>query len=93
MVLTFMPWTMTPALRYARMSFRMRLSPTFLATLAINASWLTRSKNESRSMSTTQVRPSSMKPLAVVTAMWALRFERNPKLISEKRASNTGVST
>ena len=47
------PSTITPALRNARMSLSTRLSATRAATRAIRPSWLTRSKNFSRSRSTT----------------------------------------
>ena len=48
------PFSITPAFRNARMSFSSRLSSTRLAIWPISLSWLTRSKNFSKSRSTTQ---------------------------------------
>src|SRR5438477_105367 len=47
------PPSSTPAVRYPRISRRTRRSETRAATAAISRSWLTRSKNLARSMSTT----------------------------------------
>ena len=58
----------TPAVRKPRISFRMRLSATRLATSPIRMSWLTRSKNFSRSMSTTNRCPDAMYACACSTA-------------------------
>src|SRR5262249_28387058 len=47
------PFSMTPACRNARISFSMRLSLILSASFAIRRSWFTRSKNFSKSRSTT----------------------------------------
>lgn len=72
------PSANTPASRNPRISFRTRLSPTRLATRLIRMSWLTRSKNFSRSRSTTHVYPSSIYPCARATAICAERPGRKP---------------
>ena len=51
------PSAIMPASRYRRISCSTRPSPIFFASLLISRSWLTRSKNFSRSMSTTQRLP------------------------------------
>ena len=53
-------------------------SPWRSTTRDINTSWFTRSKNFSRSMSTTHRRPASTLSCARRTASWALRPGRNP---------------
>ena len=54
---TTRPASMTPASRYLLTSLSTRLSFTVRATRAISTSWFTRSKNLSRSMSTTHRLP------------------------------------
>ena len=75
------------------MSRSTRRSPTRLATRAIGASCCTRSKNRSRSTSTTQVSPVSIARRAALTAWWALRPGRKPKLRSENEGSKIGERT
>ena len=60
------------------MIFIMRLSPTHRSRLAIRMSWFTLSKNASRSMSTTMVRPSATYCRAWASASCAPRPGRNP---------------
>ena len=50
---------MIPLCRYRRINLSIRLSLILRATRAISTSWLTLSKNFSRSISTTQRRPDS----------------------------------
>ena len=52
--------TNTPARRYLPINRNTALSRTFRATRAIKASWLTRSKNFARSMSTATLEPALM---------------------------------
>src|SRR5664280_1220400 len=59
----------------------------------MRASRFTRSKNRSRSTSTTQVSPASIAARAAVTAWWALRPGRKPKLRSENEGSKMGLRT
>ena len=79
---SFRPWitppTITPASRYRRSKCRSRLSFTILATRAISTSWLTRSKNFSKSKSTTKRYPDPAYPCAAFTASWPHRPGRNP---------------
>ena len=72
------PASMTPASRYRLTSLSTRLSFTVRATRAISTSWFTRSKNFSRSMSTTHRLPPATYSRAFSTASWALRPGRNP---------------
>ena len=53
------PPSMIPLCRYRRINLSIRLSLILRATRAISTSWLTLSKNFSRSISTTQRRPDS----------------------------------
>src|SRR5262249_55428851 len=62
------PCASTPAVRKPRISRSRRRSDTRLATSPIKMSWLTRSKNFSRSMSTTQPYPAAMYSCARATA-------------------------
>src|SRR6266481_8693508 len=62
------PCAITPAVRKPRMSRNSRRSDTLWATSPIKMSWLTRSKNFSRSMSTTQPYPAAMYSCARATA-------------------------
>src|SRR5206468_12559287 len=62
------PFSITPAFKNARMSFNSRLSRTRLAICPINLSWLTRSKNFSKSRSTTQPQPPAIYCCAWATA-------------------------
>ena len=55
-----------------------RLSSILRARRPISTSWLTRSKNFSRSMSTTMVCPSATYSDAFNNAWWALRPGRKP---------------
>ena len=75
---TLTPFSMMPDSRYFRISPSTLLSLTFLATSDINLSWLTLSKNFSRSMSTVHWYPCSMYPLAAMIAWCALFPGRNP---------------
>lgn len=64
------PSIITPAVRYRRITRRRRLSPIRRATRAISTSWFTRSKNFSRSISTTKRYPASTWAWAATTASW-----------------------
>jgi len=72
------PSCIIPAARNRRISFSTRTSSTRRATRDISTSWFTRSKNFSRSMSTTQRLPSPMYACACFTACAAERPGRKP---------------
>ena len=72
------PPSISPAFRYRRISFNTWPSPILCASRDIRMSWLTRSKNFSRSRSTTQRRFCAAYPRAACAASWVLRPGRKP---------------
>ena len=79
----------TPAFRHRWIRVRTRRSCPRRRTRLSHTSWCTRSKNVSRSRSTTHVSPAWMYACACPTAWWALRGGRTPSLLSEKVGSHS----
>ena len=84
---------MIPAFRYARTSRRTASSAMRLLSRSIRMSWLTRSKNFSRSTSTTTRLPDCTKPRAALSASCARRPGLKPWLWALRLGSISGCST
>ena len=85
------PSLMIPLFKYARTSRNTDVSLTRLLSRSIRMSWLTRSKNFSRSTSTTTRRPACTWARACFTASWAPRPGLKPWLLSLNVAVQHGL--
>ena len=86
------PPSIIPACRYRLISFSRGLSVIRSQRMDISLSWFTRSKNFSKSISTTLRLPFSKYSSARSTAWWAERPGRKPKLLSLKLPSYSRFS-
>ena len=77
-VVSARPFSITPACRYLLINKRIFLSLTLHPNLDMRMSWLTLSKNFSKSISTTHSYPSRMYSWSFNTACWAFRLFLKP---------------